>query len=44
MALKVQNGDKFPDEKLIDDSGHEVSIGDFSGGQPLVLSFYRGPW
>ena len=44
MALKYQVGQKFPLMSLLDDRDKEVSIADLAGGQPLILSFYRGPW
>lgn len=44
MPLRYQIGQKFPDVRLIDDRDREVSIAEVAGGQPLILSFYRGPW
>ena len=44
MALKFQTGAKFPLLSLVDDQERKVSIADVSGGRPLILAFYRGPW
>ena len=44
MPLKYEVGQKFPSLTLLDDRESEVSIEDVSGGQPLLLAFYRGPW
>ena len=44
MPLKYDVGDKFPSQILLDDQGQEFSIEEAAGGQPLILSFFRGPW
>jgi len=44
MPLKYQVGQQFPSLSLIDDREKEVSISELAGSQPLILSFYRGPW
>ncbi len=44
MALKYEIGQKFPSLSLLDDRERAVSIADLTGGQPLILAFFRGPW
>ena len=44
MPLNLNVGDRFPDHRLIDDTGTELSISDVANGQPLFLAFFRGPW
>ena len=44
MPLKLTEGDTFPDLKLTDQSGAEVSISDVAEERPMLLAFYRGPW
>ena len=44
MPLKLKEGDKFPDARLKDHTGEEVSLLELAGGQPLILTFYRGYW
>lgn len=44
MPLKLKSGDVFPDVTLTDDTGAAVSISAVADGNPLILSFYRGPW
>ncbi len=44
MPLKYDVGQKLPSISLVDDRGREGSIEDVAGGQPLILSFFRGPW
>jgi len=44
MALKYRVDQRFPSVSLVDDQDREVSISELVGGQPLILSFYRGPW
>lgn len=44
MPLNLIPGDTFPDHKMHDDTGTEVSIGEVGNGQPLFLAFFRGPW
>lgn len=44
MALKYRVDQTFPSVSLVDDQEREVSMAKLTGGQPLILSFYRGPW
>jgi len=44
MALRFQVGDTFPSVSLVDERGEERTIAELSGGQPLLLIFFRGPW
>ena len=44
MALRYQIGQQFPSVSLIDDREQEVSIAALAGAQPVILTFYRGPW
>ncbi len=44
MALKYEVGKKFPSVSLLDDRDRAVSIADLAEGQPLILTFFRGPW
>ncbi len=44
MPLKLDVGDIFPDQRLLDDTGAEVSISEVAQGQPLFLALFRGPW
>ena len=44
MPLKYSVNQTFPSVSLVDDHENEVSIAELAGGQPLILSFYRGPW
>jgi peroxiredoxin len=44
MPLRYKVGDTFPSLSLLDDRENEVAIAEVAGGQPLILTFYRGPW
>lgn len=44
MPLNLKVGDRFPDHKMLDDTGAEVSISSVAQGQPLFLALFRGPW
>ena len=44
MALKYEEGQRFPSVSLTDDRGKEVTIEEIGGRQPLILAFFRGPW
>lgn len=44
MTLRYRVGDTFPSLPLVDDRGETRTIEDLSGGQPLILAFFRGPW
>lgn len=44
MPLNLAVGDRFPDHRMLDDTGTEVSISDVTQGQPLFLALFRGPW
>ncbi len=44
MPLKLKPGDAFPSISLPDHTGQETSISELAGGQPLILTFYRGAW
>jgi peroxiredoxin len=44
MPLQYGVGDKFPSIQLKDDRDQNVSIEALSGGMPLILAFFRGPW
>ncbi|MCZ6533126.1 MAG: redoxin domain-containing protein [SAR324 cluster bacterium] len=44
MALKFKAGDPFPTAELLDETGNAVSIAELAGGNPLILTFYRGYW
>ncbi len=44
MPLQYEVGQKFPSVRLVDDRENERSIEELSGGRPLLLAFYRGPW
>jgi peroxiredoxin len=44
MALKYLVDQTFPSVSLVDDQEREVSTSELAEGQPLILSFYRGPW
>jgi peroxiredoxin len=44
MPLTVEVGQTFPRVSLADDRGKEVTIEEIGNHQPLILSFFRGPW
>jgi len=44
MPLKYHVNHTFPSISLVDENEREVSMAELAGGQPLILSFYRGPW
>jgi peroxiredoxin len=44
MPLKLKPGDRFPDLELPDHTGQATSLSALTGGQPLFLAFFRGPW
>ncbi len=44
MALRFQVGDTFPSVSLVDERGETRTIAELSGGQPLLLILFRGPW
>jgi len=44
MALRYEVGQEFPNVRLSDERGAEVSIEALAAGQPLILAFFRGPW
>ena len=44
MPLKLKPGDQFPDLSLPDESGTLRSLSSLADGQPLFVSFFRGPW
>ena len=37
-------GNPFPDVRLPEHTGRELSLSEIAGGQPLVLCFVRGWW
>src|SRR5205823_4890914 len=44
MRDDLVTGHPFPDLRLPDHTGAEVSLGEIADGQPLVLCFVRGWW
>ena len=44
MPLNLAVGDTFPDHRMQDDTGSEVSISEVAQGKPLFLALFRGPW
>ena len=44
MSLRLQVGQPFPNQRLVDDRDREVSLEEVADSKPLILAFYRGPW
>ena len=44
MPLRYEVGQPLPDVPLLDDRGRERTLAEVADGQPLILSFFRGPW
>ena len=44
MPLNLSVGDPFPDHRMPDHTGTEVSLSEVAQGLPLFLAFFRGPW
>lgn len=44
MSLKFKVGERFPSFSLKAEDGQLTSLGELSGGMPLLLVFFRGPW
>ena len=44
MIPELAPGNRFPDLELPDQSGHVRRLSDLTGGDPLILNFYRGYW
>src|SRR5919109_506367 len=40
----LKRGDRFPDVRLPDHTGTELSLAEIAAGHPLVLCFVRGWW
>lgn len=43
-ARDLRPGDAFPDLRLLDHDGHERSLSELCGGDPLLLHTFRGWW
>jgi peroxiredoxin len=37
-------GKRFPDLELPDHAGHVRRLSELTGGDPMILNFYRGWW
>lgn len=42
--MHLAPGDRFPDLRLTDHAGYERSLAELAGGDPVVLTTYRGWW
>lgn len=44
MRDDLRTGGRFPDLSLPDSNGSERTLSELAGGDPLLLTFYRGFW
>jgi peroxiredoxin len=44
MIPDLAPGKRFPDLELPDHSGNQRRLSDLTGGDPTILTFYRGYW
>ena len=42
--MNQEIGKRFPDLELPDQDNKRVKLSELGGGQPLIVSFYRGYW
>jgi AhpC/TSA family len=44
MIPDLSPGNRFPDLELADHAGNQRRLSELTGGDPLILNFYRGWW